>query len=127
FRVMVRNALWRRVELVARDDVDALAALEVANAELVDPPLEVAMSWAEWDAGLEGYYADHDEVRLDADARGPALLSIEATGREWSVRQTLHDPAGDHDWVIEARVFLDASDTAGEAVVLATALRRLDG
>ncbi|HCB02756.1 MAG TPA: DUF3516 domain-containing protein, partial [Nocardioides bacterium] len=127
FRVMVRNALWRRVELVARDDVDALAALEVANAELVAPPLEVAMSWAEWDAGLEGYYADHDEVRLDADARGPALLSIEATGREWSVRQTLHDPAGDHDWVIEARVFLDASDTAGEAVVLATALRRLDG
>jgi len=85
------------------------------------------MSRADWDAGLEGYYADHDEVRLDADARGPALLAIEATGREWPVRQTLHDPAGDHDWVIEARVHLDASDAAGEAVVLATALRRLDG
>ena len=27
-RVMVRNAMWRRVELVARDDVDGLAALE---------------------------------------------------------------------------------------------------
>jgi superfamily II RNA helicase len=127
FRVMVRNALWRRVELVARDDVDALAALEATYAGLAEPPLEVAMSRADWDAGLEGYYADHDEVRLDADARGPALLAIETTGREWSVRQTLHDPAGDHDWVIEARVHLDASDAAGEAVVLATALRRLDG
>ncbi len=127
FRVMVRNALWRRVELVARDAVDALAALETTYAGLAEPPLEVAMSRADWDAGLEGYYADHDEVRLDADARGPALLAIEATGREWPVRQTLHDPAGDHDWVIEARVHLDASDAAGEAVVLATALRRLDG
>ena len=45
----------------------------------------------------------------------------------WAARQTLHDPAGDHDWVIEATVDLDASDAVGEAVVLATALRRLDG
>ena len=45
--------------------------------------------------------------------------------RLWRVRQTLADPAGDHDWVIEASVDLDASDGVGEAVVLATALRRL--
>jgi hypothetical protein len=122
---MIRNALWRRVELAARDDVDGLAALEVATAELADPPLEVAMSRADWDAGLEGYYADHDEIRLDADARGPDLLSIDTTGRLWPVRQTLHDPAGHHDWVIDATVHLDASDAAGEAVVLATALHRL--
>nr|WP_028652029.1 DEAD/DEAH box helicase [Nocardioides halotolerans] len=127
FRVMVRNALWRRVELAARDDVAGLAALEATTAELADPPLEVVMTRTDWDAGLEGYYADHDEIRLDADARGPDLLSVEATGRTWAVRQTLHDPAGDHDWVIEATVDLDASDVAGEAVVLATALRRLDG
>ena len=38
---------------------------------------------------------------------------------------TLHDPAGHHDWVIGATVDLDASDAAGEAVVLTTALRRL--
>jgi hypothetical protein len=125
FRVMVRNALWRRVELAARDDVDALAALETATAGLADPPLEVGMGRADWDAALEGYYADHDEIRLDADARGPLLLAVEETGRSWAARQTLHDPAGDHDWVIEATVDLDASDTAGEAVVLATALRRL--
>ena len=79
------------------------------------------------DAGLRLFYADHDEIRLDADAHGPALLSIEPSGRRWTVTQTLHDPAGDHDWVIEAAVHLDASDAAGEAVVLATALRRIDG
>ncbi len=127
FRVMIRNALWRRVELAARDDVAGLAALESATAQLADPPLEVAMTRSDWDAGLEGYYADHDEIRLDADARGPALLAIETSGRVWPARQTLHDPAGDHDWVIEATVDLDASDAVGEAVVLASALRRLDG
>ena len=127
FRVMIRNALWRRVELAARDDVAGLAALESTTAQLAEPPLEVAMTRTDWDAALEGYYADHDEIRLDADARGPALLAIEQTGRVWSLRQTLHDPAGDHDWVIEATVDLDASDVAGEAVVLASALRRLDG
>ena len=43
------------------------------TAELADPPLEVAMTRTDWDAGLEGYYADHDAIRLDADARGPTL------------------------------------------------------
>jgi superfamily II DNA/RNA helicase len=127
FRVMIRNALWRRVELAARDDVDGLAALEATTAELVEPALEVAMGRADWDAALEAYYTEHDEVLLDADARGPALLAIEESGRTWSARQVLHDPAGHHDWAIEATVDLDASDTAGEAVVRATALRRLDG
>jgi len=111
-----------RREVVALGDI--LGSEEARNAK---HPLEVAMGRADWDAALEGYYAEHDEVLLDADARGPALLAVEETGRTWSVRQLLHDPAGHHDWAIEATVDLDASDTAGEAVVRATALRRLDG
>ena len=127
FRRMVRNAVWRRVELAARDDVDGLAALEATSASLAEPPLEVVMDRAAWDAALEGYYADHDAIRLEGDARGPALLDVRPEGRRWVLTQTLHDPEGDHDWVVEAQVDLDASDAAGEAVVLATALRRLDG
>ncbi|HVX54319.1 DUF3516 domain-containing protein, partial [Nocardioides sp.] len=41
------------------------------------------------------------------------------------VTQTLADPAGHHDWVIEAQVDLDATDEAGELVLRATAMRRL--
>lgn len=115
FRVMVRNALWRRVELAARDDVAALAAL----------PGE--MTAADWDQALEDYYAEHDAIRLDADARGPSLLAVAEEGRHWPVRQTLHDPEGHHDWVIDAVVDLDASDLAGEAVVLSAAMHRLGG
>jgi hypothetical protein len=37
----------------------------------------------------------------------------------------LDDPAGDHDWRIEAVVDLDASDEAGTAVVTVTDVRML--
>ncbi len=46
---------------------------------------------------------------------------------EWRVVQTLHDPEGHHDWVVEAVVDLPGSDEAGEAVVRTEAMRRLGG
>ena len=147
FRVMVRNAVFRRVELAARDVFEELGALERAVAELTEPPREPLMSADDWDAALEAYWGDHDEIGLGPDARGPAMLSIapergpqpgvrQVPGvasagpqevRLWQVRQTLADPAGDHDWVIEAVCDLDASDEVGEPVLLASAMRRLDG
>jgi len=120
FDVMVRNALWRRVELVARDDVPALAALEPEGSE---------MTSNRWDEALDGYYDEHERLLTDADARGPALLRVDKDDRagQWRVVQTLHDPEGHHDWVIEATVDLAASDEAGEAVVRTEAMRRLGG
>ncbi len=122
FEVMVRNALWRRVELVARDDVDGLAALEPEGSEMTSD---------RWDSALDGYYDEHERLLTDADARGPALLAVDksSTGPtgEWRVVQTLHDPEGHHDWVIEAVVDLAASDEAGEAVVRTEAMRALGG
>ena len=66
------------------------------------------------------------EVLPDADARAPSCSRIAGTGRAWTARQTLHDPEGHHDWVIEAPVDLDASDVAGEPVLVTQAFRRLD-
>ncbi|MGE9807045.1 MULTISPECIES: DEAD/DEAH box helicase [unclassified Janibacter] len=138
FRVMVRGAMWRRVELAARDDLAGLAALEQQQAELVDPPRDILMDRAAWDEALGAYWDEHDRIGTDADARGPHHLRItpehgprpgerdpEGDHRLWLVSQTLADPEGDGDWIIEATVDLDASDAAGEPVVLATALRRL--
>ena len=127
FRVMVRNAMFRRVELAARDDLDGLMRLERRSADRTEPPLEVEMTRSTWDAALEEYYAEHDRVGTGADARGPELLAItpETGPRRWLVRQTLHDPEGHHDWVIDAIVHLDASDAAGELVLLTSAMHRL--
>ncbi|WP_210503700.1 DEAD/DEAH box helicase [Nocardioides xinjiangensis] len=138
FRVMLRNAMWARVEAVARDDLDGLVRLERAAADRTDPPRRVVVGRSVWDAALEDYYAEHDTVLTDADARGPDLLVVgeertgEAVGAEdgttarlRDVRQTLHDPEGHHDWVIEAVVDCDATDEAGELVLATVAMRRL--
>lgn len=125
FVVMIRNAMWRRVELCARDDLDGLMRLERDAADRTEPPAEVEMTRSRWDDALEAYYAEHDTIGVDADARGPKLLTVERTGRLWKAVQTLADPAGDHDWVIEAEVDLDATDACGEAVVRGTSMRCL--
>jgi superfamily II RNA helicase len=140
FRVMVRNAMWRRVELVARDDLDGLMRLERDAADRLEPPRDVVVGRSAWDGAIEAYYAQHDTVLTDADARGPELLRVEPltgmpagadpdTGptdaRLWRVTQTLADPAGDRDWVIEALADLDASDAAGELVLATTSFRCL--
>jgi hypothetical protein len=125
---MIRQAMWRRVELAARDDIDGLYAVERASVDLTDPPLSVVMERGGWDKALGAYWEDHAEIGTDADARGPHHLHIAPDpdrGRVWQVRQTLADPRQDHDWVIEAEVDLDATDAVGELVLRATALRRL--
>ncbi len=116
-RVLVRNALWRRVELMADDDVEALAALESGR---------VVMTRARWDEALGEYWDEHDEIGTDADARGPGLFHLEAKGRSWQVRQTIADPQGNRDWVLDAGVDLDASDEAGELVLTVMWFGRLD-
>jgi hypothetical protein len=117
--------MWRRVELVARDDLGALTSMEESDAARLDPPGEVVMTREAWDSAIGDYFAEHDSVGTDSDARGPDLFDLERTGRRWPVRQTLADPAGHHDWVIEAEVDVDASDELGELVLVTTAMRQL--
>lgn len=113
FRILVRNELFRRVQLAAREDVDALAELD---------PSFGADAWSD---ALDGYFADHDEILTGADARSSKLLLFTEGATAWTVRQILDDPAGDHDWGISATVDLAASDEAGAAVVTVTGVDRL--
>ncbi|MGN7966727.1 DEAD/DEAH box helicase [Microbacterium sp. 22179] len=113
FRTLVRNELFRRVQLAAREDADALAEL--------DP----AFGADAWNDALDGYFAEHDQILTGADARSSALLILTPGETTWTARQIFDDPAGDHDWGISATVDLAASDEAGEAVVTVTAVDRL--
>ena len=123
---MLRTAMFRRVELAARDAVDALGDLEVASANLADPPLEVVMDADAWDEALGEYWDEHDDLLTDGDARGPGLFRIEKGRDRWTILQVIHDPDGNHDWMIRAEADLAASDAAGSAVVRALAFQRLD-
>jgi superfamily II RNA helicase len=105
FTVMVRNAMFQRVQLAAQD---AWAVL----AELDD-----GLTAEQWEAALGRYWDEHDSIGTGPQARSPQLLLLERGDGVWRARQIIDDPAGHHDWAITATVDLDASDEAGEAVV----------
>ncbi len=112
FRVLVRNALFRRVELAALRRYDALGELDGHAGWDAD-------AWAE---AMDGYFDEYADLGTGPDARGPGLLAIEPEPDRWVVRQIFDDPNGDHDWGITAEVDLAASDEAGTAVVRVTAV-----
>jgi hypothetical protein len=115
FRVLVRNALFRRVELFARRNSYELGELDAG----------VGWDGEAWAAAMVDYYAEHAELQTGPDARGPALLLIEEQPGAWQVRQIFDDPAGDHDWGISATVDLAESDRIGTAAITVTAVDRL--
>lgn len=113
FGVLVRNELFRRVQLAALQRDDDLVEL--------DPDVD-------WPAALDAYFDEHDAILTGPPARSAALVAIDeadAAAGVWRVEQTLDDPAGDHDWRIRAEVDLAASDEAGAAVVRVTEVVRL--
>ncbi len=117
FRVLVRNAMFRRVELAALDKVHELGELDADSG------------WDEdaWANAMDGYWDEYEDLGTGPDARGPKLLSIEEDPEHglWKVRQTFADPKGDHDWGISAEVDLAASDEEGLAVIRVTAVGQL--
>ena len=113
FTVLVRNELWRRVQLAALERDEALEAL--------DPD-------ARWPDVLDRYYDEYDAIGVDGAARSPALCAIdmsEEQGGVWRVEQTIDDPDRVHDWRIRAVVDLAASSEEGSAVVRVTEVVQL--
>ncbi|MEU8698362.1 DUF3516 domain-containing protein [Streptomyces sp. NPDC048680] len=117
FRVLVRNAMFRRVELAALDRVRDLGELDGGSG------------WDEdaWGEAMDAYWDEYEELGTGPDARGPKLLKIDEDAEHglWRVRQTFADPNGDHDWGISAEVDLAASDEEGRAVVRVTSVGQL--
>nr|WP_235950641.1 DEAD/DEAH box helicase [Phycicoccus flavus] len=120
-RVMVRQLMFRRVELLALGRYEALAALDGG------------LTLEAWQDAAAEYRTEYDAIGTGPAARGPALFSVDESGdtggggagpdedadaddggRTWVVTQILDDPEGDHDWRIVAELDLDATDEAGE-------------
>jgi superfamily II RNA helicase len=104
-RIMVRQSMIRRVELLSRRAYAALAALDPGLTE------------AQWAAAGADYFAEYADVGTGPEARGPALFVVSEGLGEWAVAQILDDPEGDRDWRITARLDLAATDEAGELVL----------
>ena len=106
FRVMVRNAAFRRVELAAQNDIDGLVGAEGHGG------------WrsSDWTEALTAYRVEHGPIGTGADARSGRWFSVEEAAGHWQVRQVLDDATGFGDAVLVADVDLADSDEAGAPV-----------
>ena len=108
--VLVRNAMFQRVELVANDRPERLAELDS----------DWGYGLRAWQDTLDDLYEAHDEIRTGAQARSTDYFSIDQQGESrnhtWKVRQIFDDVEGDHDWGIAGIVDLDATQESGQVV-----------
>lgn len=107
--VLVRNALFRRVRLASMDRAGELGRLDA----------EWGCGEVRWKQALDDFYAAHDDIRIDADARSMEYLVIDESDEKeshvWHVHQIFCDSDGDSDFGIVADVDLDAMQESGEA------------
>ena len=103
FKVMVRNAAFRRVELAARRDLAGLAEAEMAGG----------LDESGWSDALQQYFSAHSSIGTGPDARAATWFDLTEQPGRWHVRQVLDDPECWHDTAIIAEVDLAASDEAG--------------
>ncbi len=117
FTVLVRNAMFRRVELAALNRWEQLGELETEAGS--------GMTAEDWRKALDAYFEEHDSIDTGPDARGPQMLLVEKGEAVWEVQQIFGDPEGHHDWRITATVDLVASDDEGQLVMDVTGLVQL--
>ena len=108
FRRLVRTRAFRWVQIAATRSWDQLAE-DLADAG------DLRWTPSSLDTAFAKYFAEHDTISIDADARGPAFFRLDDTGGvTWSVEQVLLDPEGHREWYLAATIDLAATADAGE-------------
>jgi len=98
FRVLVRNEMFRVLTELAHGRAGAL------------------------ETDVSAYWAEHDLIHIDADARAAEWVDIDLEAG--LATQTICDPEGHNEWILEAEIDLDASDSEDRAVVIPVSVRR---
>lgn len=104
-KIMVRNFMFRLVELFALEKEEELESIV---AHLEDKP--------DFGDALDAYFDDYADLDVGPAARGPEYFSVKTTGRHWQAEQIIKDPEDDKAFAFEAVIDLDASDEAGEVI-----------
>ena len=100
FGVLVRNELFRSVT-------------SLATRRRLNPEID----------GVEEYFDAHDAIEIDAEARSSRWVTVDLS--RGLATQTLCDPEGYMEWVLEAEVDLEASRREDRAVVIPVRVRQL--
>ncbi len=89
---MVRNRMWRRIELAEHDDVDGIDAMT--------PGVGGGITVDYWDDALGVYWDEYGAIGMGTEACGLGLLMAVETGRVWQVCQIFDDPENNHNWQV---------------------------
>jgi hypothetical protein len=119
FTVLVRSAMFRIVQAIARRDLGGLL-------EEITPEDDLGETWTRerLGAAIDAFYADHEGIETSAAARAPSRTRVRKVEGRWEVEQVLVDVEGDADWIVEAAIDLAASREKGEPVVTLRGIRR---
>jgi hypothetical protein len=111
FTVLVRNALFRLVQSLARGEY--ARAAELAPVKRGEP------DWTPeaFEEALAPFLEEHGAIRTDPAARAPKHCVIERSPDVWAVRQTLLDPEDHADFFVFIDVDLAASAEEGRPVL----------
>ncbi len=114
-RALVRSRMFRWVQLASRRGWDALRDDLIEAGDTHWSAESLAAQFAD-------YFAEHDTIGVDGDARGPHRFNVVEQapevgsdgGRRWTVDQVLADPQGFDEWRMTAVFDLDATERTSE-------------
>ncbi|HIW47014.1 MAG TPA: DUF3516 domain-containing protein [Candidatus Yaniella excrementigallinarum] len=126
FTVMVRNAMFHRVQLFGDEQDARLESLDYL------PDGAVPFTSDNWADALDDFFDQYEDLDDSPTARAPEFFRIDTrpglsaaeladvgatAGDYWLVSQVLVDPNGNHDFAINAVVHLEASNEQGSPAV----------
>ena len=100
WRTAVRTAAFGWVELLATRSYERLAG-------------RTGWEWWALRDAMAPYWAEHDVIHTDADARSAAMFSLREEPDRWVITQQLADPAGGGEWRFTAVVDLALAEEEG--------------
>jgi hypothetical protein len=110
----VRNAVFGVVKALSQGDVAKVL-------EQIEPEDPDGLPWTRprIDALLDAYFAGHQRIRLDPEARAAKHTRVSGESpRRWTCGQIVVDPEELNDWSLEFTIDLDRCDAAGAVVLV---------
>jgi hypothetical protein len=114
FTRALRNAVFTLVKAFAEGNTPTI----LTQIEPADPE---GQPWntVRIDGLLDGYYAEHERIRLDPEARAAKHSHIsDEQPRRWTFEQILVDPEELNDWSLRLSIDLDRSDVEERPVLV---------
>lgn len=128
FKILVRNAAWRLVQSVARQDheraVGVLRSLSVDETAFPQDRDGAAWNSSRLDQALSAFWEQYDGMLLDGDARSAQRFMLETGDELWSVRQILSDPEKDCGWALMFEVDLAECRTEDRLIMRLTSVEQ---